>query len=321
MKSVVVVIVNYKVSDLTLNCLHSLAPEIKAIKNVHVVVVDNDSQDGSYEAISQGVADNAWSEWVTVLASDKNGGFAYGNNVGIQYAREHDFAGEYYWFLNPDTRVYPGGLSVLLDFMEANTQVGICGSAIENDDGSLWPICFRFPSIASEFERGAKLGLVTKLLSRWKVPREMGGENTQVDWLPGASFLIRDKVFSDIGLMDDGYFLYYEETDFCLNAFRSGWECWYVPASKIMHIAGASTGVTGQNTVRKPLPQYVFDSRRRYFTKNHGFIYALLADIAWISSYSMYLLRIILSGKKNDDPENLFWDSIKNSVLLNKFRS
>jgi hypothetical protein len=202
--------------------------------------------------------------------------------------------------------------------MQENPKVGICGSSIENDDGSLWPICFRFPGILSEFERGIKLGPVTKLLSRWKVPREMDQENAKVDWLPGASFLIRKEVFDSIGLMDDDYFLYYEETDFCLNAHRAGWECWYVPSSRVMHIAGASTGVVDQKIEKKKLPSYVFDSRHRYYTKNYGRTYATITDISWISAYALWQLRCLLTNKKTSEPNALLTDSIKHFALFKR---
>lgn len=316
--NVVVTIVNFKVAQLTIESLASLKSEVESAGGVKVIVVDNDSQDGSFEKISASVVEFGWSNWVEVVASPKNGGFAYGNNVGIKYAEEKGWGAKYYWFLNPDTKVYPGALTELVSFMESTPKSGICGSSILNEDGSLWPICFNFPGVLSEFERGVRLGVVTKLLSRWKVPQEMKPENAKVDWLPGASFLIRKEVFDDIGFLDDGYFLYYEETDFCLNAFRAGWSCWYVPASKIMHIAGASTGVVDQKTEQKPLPQYMFDSRSRYFTKNHGFLYACLADMSWLLGYGLNKIRTSVTGKSDDDPKNLFSDSFKNAVFIKK---
>jgi len=316
---VAILIVNYKVPGLTNACLASLRAEVEEFNDAKVVVVDNDSGDGSLEEIQSYVSENGWNSWVDVVASDKNGGFAYGNNYAIQHLKNSGQEAEFYWFLNPDTQAYKGSMTKLVKFMEAQPKVGITGSSILNDDGSLWPICFKFPGILSEFERGVRLGLVTKLLSRWKVPQEMAQVQAQVDWLPGASFMIRDKVFNDIGLMDDKYFLYYEETDFCLNAARAGWQCWYVPESQIMHIAGASTGVVDQKVAKKPLPQYMFDSRRRYFSKNHGAFYAGLADLSWLLAHGLWIIRRTITLKQNEDPANLFFDSLKNAVFVRFF--
>jgi N-acetylglucosaminyl-diphospho-decaprenol L-rhamnosyltransferase len=136
------------------------------------------------------------------------------------------------------------------------------------------------------------------------------------DWLPGASMMIRRQVFDAIGLMDENYFLYYEETDFCLQARRAGWSCWYVPQSRVMHIAGQSTGVTAETASPKRLPQYVFDSRRRYFVKNHGWLYAAMTDLSWLVGYGLWSVRRVIQRKPNTDPPCLFLDSLRNSVLL-----
>lgn len=318
MNTSTVIIVNYKVAKLTCGCLDSLESEVARNPGTHVIVVDNDSQDGSAEEISAYIETKNWKDWATCVPSDKNGGFAYGNNLGIAHAKSIGWDSPLYWLLNPDTFAYENALSELKSFLDNNKNVGICGSAIYNADKSLWPYCFRFPGVLSEFERGISLGFVSKLLSRWKVPREMAQENAKVDWLPGASFMIRKEVFDDIGLMDDDYFLYYEETDFCLNALRNNWECWYVPSSTVLHIAGASTGVVDEKVGSKPLPEYLFNSRRRYFLKNHGFLYALCADLAWIIGYSLFLVKTRLTKRNASLTKDLLKDSLKHCVLFKR---
>jgi GT2 family glycosyltransferase len=200
--------------------------------------------------------------------------------------------------------------------MEQHPQVGIAGSGIEEPDGTLWPIAFRFPSILSELDLSLRLGFVSKLLSKWVVAQHMGNTPQPIDWVPGASMMIRRHVFESIGLMDEGYFLYYEETDFCLQAKRAGWPCWYVPQSRIMHISGQSTGVTGKQDTPKRLPQYLFDSRRRYFVKNHGWFYAALADVAWLSGFILWQVRRRIQRKPDSHPPQMLTDFLRNSVLF-----
>ena len=321
--SVLVVIVNYKVAARVIDCLTSLEPQIADYGNAQVLVVDNDSQDGSFEAIRNHVAEKELNDWVTVLASDKNGGYAYGNNVGIGPAIEAESGAEYFWLLNPDTIAKDNALSGLVDFLQKHPEAGICGSALENEDGSDCSICFRFPNIFSEFERSIRLGFVTKLLSKWKVPIEMGNQEEMVDWLPGASFMIRRSVFETIGLLDDEYFLYYEETDFCLNAKKKGWQCWYVPSSKVMHVAGESTGLAGigiKEKRPKRLPQYLFDSRMRYFLKNHGVIYTFFADVLWIAGLSLWRIRRAVQRLPDNDPIDIWADSVANTMVLRFFK-
>jgi GT2 family glycosyltransferase len=116
--------------------------------------------------------------------------------------------------------------------------------------------------------------------------------------------------------MDEEYFLYYEDTDFGLQAKRAGWECWYVPQSRMMFIGGQSTGLMNPfGGQPKRRPQYWFEARRRYFLKNHGLLYAALADIAWIAGFALWRLRRIMQRKPDNDPPQLLGDSIRNSVF------
>jgi N-acetylglucosaminyl-diphospho-decaprenol L-rhamnosyltransferase len=314
---VLVVIVNYKTGRLVVECLASLEAEIARFPNARVVVVDNPSGDDSVEVIRSAVAERGWASWVAVLRSPLNGGFSYGNNQAIRPALASSEPPEYVWLLNPDTQVRPGALAELVRFMDDRPEVGITGSSIEEADGTVWPYAFRFPSFLSELDAGLKLGVVSKWLKDHVVTREMSNVPERVDWLPGASMMVRRRVFDAIGLMDEGYFLYFEETDFCLQAARAGFESWYVPASRVMHIAGQSTGVTGKQNIARRLPAYWFESRARYFMKNHGRLYGATTDLAWAASYATWRVRRRLQGKKVDeDPPHMLWDFLRHSTLV-----
>jgi hypothetical protein len=278
-------------------------------------VVDNDSGDGSVEQISAAIKENGWENWASVLPSDHNGGYSFGNNLAIRPALQSPCPPSYFFILNPDTQVRPGALKALVAFMEQHPEVGIAGSSLESSDGILWPIAFRFPTVLSELDSGLRLGIVTKLLSNWVVLRSMSNEACQVDWIPGTAMLIRREVFESVGLMDEGYFLFYEETDLCLQAKRAGWSCWYVPQGRIMSLVGESRKKANtSNSQRRP--QYHFESRQRYFVKNHGLLYAALADAVWIFGYALWRVRWILQGKPDKDPPKLLRDFIRNSVFL-----
>ncbi|NWK95847.1 glycosyl transferase family 2 [Sphingobium lactosutens] len=303
-----VAIVNYRTAGLVIDCLESLADELATYPQARVVVVDNDSGDGSVERIGAAIEQHGW-HWASMVASPVNGGFAYGVNLAVSAAPE-GFTPSFVWLLNPDTRVRPGALRTLLDFMHNHPSAGIAGSLIEDADGIAWPYAFRFPSAASEVERGARLGLVSRLLRRSAVLRRMGPDPAPVDWVSGASMMVRAGVFDAIGPIDEGYFLYFEETDFCLRARRAGWQCWYVPSARILHIAGQSTGLTGKNAVVPRMPAYWFESRRRYFVRNHGRGYAICADLAWILAHGGWRIRRRLQRLPDDDPAQLLSDFI-----------
>lgn len=316
--TLLVVIVNYCTSQLTINCLKSLQHQILEFQEAHVVVVDNQSPDHSVADLQTAIQDNQWSSWVSLLRASKNGGYAFGNNIAIRAVLAEPSPPAYLWLLNPDTEVKPNAMQILYDFMQTHPDCGIAGGSFENQDGSDWPIAFRFPTLWSELDHGLRLGIVTRLLSKWVVAREMDKQNAQVDWMAGASMIIRREVFDSIGLMDEQYFLYYEETDFCFQAKKAGWRIWYVPESRVMHIAGQSTKLTIRNTKPKRMPKYWFESRQRYFVKNHGKRYALIADVIWILSYLLWTLRRLIQGKPNQDPPCLLRDFIANSLLFSR---
>jgi GT2 family glycosyltransferase len=313
--NLLIVIVNYRTAPLVVDCLSSLSEQVLSLPGTQVVIVDNASGDGSSEAISEAISANGWSHWASLIASEKNGGFSFGNNLAIRSALKSENPPSYFLLLNPDTQVRPRALQALLEFMERCPNAGIAGSSFEDDEGQPWPFAFRFPSIFSEWDYGFRLGVLSKLLSRWTVSRTMGDEEAEVDWLSGACLMIRRQVFESVGLMDEEYFLYYEETDFCLQAKRAGWECWYVPQSRVMHILGQSTGVTCQNQQPKRTPQYLFDSRRRYFLKNYGLMYTALTDTIWIVGHLHWKVRKVIQQKPDVDPPNLLTDFLRNSVF------
>jgi N-acetylglucosaminyl-diphospho-decaprenol L-rhamnosyltransferase len=314
-RSVLVVIVSYRTAELVINGLAALALEAAVQPKLGVVVVDNTcGEDG--ERIRAAIAERGWGGFAMVMIAEKNGGYAYGNNLPIREALKASSPPDYFWMLNPDAEARPGSTQALVDFLKRDSKIGIVGSALLNPDGSVWGYAFRFPTVWSELERGVSFGPLSKLMKRHVVARKMGEQPEQVDWLPGASMMVRRAVFESVGLLDEGYFLYHEETDFCLQAQKAGWTCWYVPDSRVMHIAGGSTGVTTRNAAPKRRPQYVFDSRRRYFVKNHGWTYAILADSAFCAGLATCQVRRRLQGRETTDPPRFLWDSLRNHSLI-----
>jgi N-acetylglucosaminyl-diphospho-decaprenol L-rhamnosyltransferase len=313
-----VVIVNYRTGPLVVRCLASLQREIEDNPGCRVSVVDNCSGDDSAAVIERAIEANGWSGWVQLLRSPRNGGFAAGNNVALAPALREAGAPPCFWLLNPDTVVHPGALSSALQFLASHPQVGILGTSICEASGEPWPYVFRFPSIASEVIDGLRLGLATQLLRRWAVLRTTSDRPEQVDWVSGASFFVRREVFERVGLMDEGYFLYYEETDFCRAAWRKGLLCWHLPAARVTHIAGQSTGLISSAQIKPRMPAYWFESRRRYFTKNHGRLYAILADAAWATSFALWRVRRRLQRKPDDDPPSMLRDFVAHSALFRR---
>ena len=129
--------------------------------------------------------------------------------------------------------------------------------------------------------------------------------------------IVRSEVFRDIGVLDEGYFTFFEDVDFCFNAKKANWETWYVPASRVVHLVGQSTGITVKKPKRQP--SYSFEARRRYFLKNCGPLGAALADFGKITGLALWRLRVLL-GKPEATAPNYLRDCITHSVFLTGFK-
>jgi N-acetylglucosaminyl-diphospho-decaprenol L-rhamnosyltransferase len=314
--TLLVVIVNYRTVDLALDCLRSLEGEVSTVAGTRVVVVDNASGDDSVPRLEAAVRENGWGDWATIRPLERNGGFASGNNAAIRPALAGDDPPRYVLLLNPDTIVRPGALRALVDFMESRPDVGIAGSQLEEPDGTPQRSAFRFPSVLGELEGGLRLGPASRVLARWVVAPEIPKAPGPIDWVAGACMIIRRAVFDAVGLMDEGYFMYFEEVDFCHRARRAGWPCWYVPAARVVHLVGRSSGVTDPRAARKRRPGYWFLSRRRYFLGNYGRARTALADLAFALGHASYRLRRRVQRKPDNDPRWLLWDFIRYNFLL-----
>jgi amino acid adenylation domain-containing protein len=315
--SVLVITVSYKSARLVEDSLRALARERAAAPDIDLraFVVDNASGDGP--ALKCAIERNAWGGWATLVTSDHNGGFSYGNNLGFRHAFAEGPTPDYFLLLNPDAAVLPGAIAELVRFLEQHSDVGIAGSRLQFQDGTPWPYAFRFPSVWSEIDEGLGLGLVTSLLRSRVVARRMGDLPERVDWVPGASMMVRRRVVEDLGGLDEKYFLYFEELDFCLQANRAGWQTWYVPQSRVMHIAGQSTGVTARGRTG-PLPEYWFRSRSRFFAKNHGLPYAAATDVAALAAHGVGRIKRRMQNRPNVPA--FMVDLLRSSVIRQRNR-
>jgi N-acetylglucosaminyl-diphospho-decaprenol L-rhamnosyltransferase len=310
---VAIIIVTFKSARLTIDCLHSIATERAACDlNILVTVVDNSHVD--FPFIEEEIRSQNWASWITLVCPPKNGGFAYGNNFGARIACSNQ-SPEYIYLLNPDTVIRKGAISALVNFLEIRPEVGIAGSGLENPDGTDWPFAFRFPTIVSEIEEGLGLGLATLLLSRWVVARTMANSQQQIDWVPGASMMIRRSTFEALCGLDEEYFLYFEETDLCYRARERGFQTWYVPDSRVMHVAGQSTKVTERDSKPQRLPSYWFESRRRFFTQSYGRIYAAVTDIAALTARSLGKVKHMLAGQRDREIPFFISDLIRHAAF------
>lgn len=300
--TVLTIILNWRTAEMTLHAVEAAHREMAGIAG-EIVVVDNDSGDGSFEQISAGIRDAGFAR-VRVLQAGRNGGYGAGNNVGFRAGLSDGRRPDYFYVLNSDAFPDKGAVAALVAYLEANPSVGLAGSYIHGPDGDPHGTAFRFPSILGEFEGSARLGPVSRLLASHVVAMPLPEETRPVDWLAGASVMIRQSVLDRIGLFDEAYFLYFEETDLCLRARRAGWPTVYVRESEVTHIGSVSTGM-GRWT---RTPGYWFDSRQRYFTVNHGRAYAAAATAACVAGHLVWKIRKTLTRHPPIDPPHFLGD-------------
>lgn len=315
---VLVVVLNYRTPELAVRCLESLEDEVADIGSMRVVVTDNASGDGSVATIGSAIEANGW-DWCELRPLPRNGGYCFGNNAGIRPHLFGDDVPEYIMLLNPDTYVRPGAVGALLAFLDDHREVGIAGSRLEGPDGELQNGAFRFPTPLRETLDGFRMGVLYKAIRESNALYPLSDQPMQVDWVVGAAMMIRRQVLDDVGLLDEGYFLYFDEVDFCLRARRGGWPAFYVPASVVVHLVGRATGISDPKARPPRFPTYWFESRRRFFLKNHGAVATLLADVGFLGGYTTWRLRRVLQRKPDYDPPRFWIDFLRNSTLFKGF--
>jgi len=299
-----VVIINYKTPELVTDCLASLLPELKGIQ-AKVVVVDNASQDDSCLLIRNWIAENLADSQVELLASNENAGFSAGNNLGVQHVE----AG-HYLLLNSDTIVCEGAISLLLEAAEKEALAGLISPRLEWPDSVPQESCFRFHTPVSELISSANTGFITKIFQKFNVPFKVSEKVAYYDWTSFACVLVKAKVFKDIGLMDDGYFMYFEDVAFAHKAQRAGWKVLNIPTAHVVHLRGGSSPVKSQAKQRKRLPRYYYESRTRFFYQVYGHMGLLAANLCWMLGYGVSLLRSLLSSSFKPNISACQWRDI-----------
>lgn len=226
MFKVSVIIISFNTKDLTLEAVKSVYENSSGV-NFEVIVVDNNSQDGSVEVLKTFAKNH---KNFLLIENKDNLGFAKANNQAAKKAK-----GEYLFLLNSDTKVLPGSLKSLLDFADGTSDAGVVGPQLLNGDGTTQPSCVNFPTIRNairEYFLGKK-GLFDKY-----VPK--GNDPVVVDALVGAAFLITPEALKKVGLLDERYFFYFEDIDYCRRVKRVGLKVYYLPKIKIIHYHGVS---------------------------------------------------------------------------------
>ncbi len=294
---ILVSIINYRTAEMTIRCVATVMEELKGL-NGRVVVVDNASGDDSADRIEAWIAEQGDGTPVRLIRSERNTGFSGGHNIGIG-AGEADL----YLVLNSDAELRPGFFRAMLAAAAARPEAGLFAPAIEREDGSVQDSCFRFPTPVSEFIRGANSGPVTKALSGWTVSLGPDPDEADIRWASFACILLRETMVREIGPLDEGYFMYFEDIDYCREARRKGWRIARVGQARALHLQGGSGPVKKLSRARKRLPAYFYASRSRFFYRSYGWAGLIAANLSWAAGRGVAQTRRLLGVEVNSAAE------------------
>lgn len=250
-----IVVVNWNVKTLLANCLESLQADLQSLaeRGAEVWVVDNASTDGSVTMLQKQFP------WVKLVENAKNVGFATANNQAIRQS-----TGQYVLLLNPDTVIKPQALLKLVDFLEATPQAGAVGAHILNEDESLQTSSYPAPTLPRELWRLFHLDALwpysSYRMADWRLD-----EPHPVDSLLGACILLRRQVLDQVGLLDEGYFMFSEEIDLCYRIKQAGWSIYWLPEARVIHYGGQST-----QQAATAMFLSLYRGKLIYFRKNRG---------------------------------------------------
>jgi len=229
---VTIVIVNWNTRDILRHCLRTIYEQTRGIE-FEVIVVDNASIDGSAEMVRQDFPQ------AILQVNRTNAGYAAANNQGMKASR-----GRYILVLNSDTLILDRAIEKMVDFADAHPQAGVLGCRVRNPDGTLQPTCFMFPSALNSLLSALYLNKLfphSRFFSREVMTWWDRGDVREVEVVTGCFMLVRREALDEVGWMDERFFMYAEETDWCYRFRKAGWQVLFAPVAEIVHLGGQST--------------------------------------------------------------------------------
>ncbi len=292
-REIVVSIINYRTPEMTIESAQSVLEQFEGV-NGEVVIVDNLSGDNSIDVLEGWLSTLPNDAPIRLIRSPANLGFSGGHNLGMAAV-----IANYYLILNSDALLRPGFIDRILLEARAHPEAGFIAPRLEGDDGSVQNSCFRFPSPIGEFIRGANTGVITKVLNGHYTSMGIDPDPSQIEWASFACILVNAQMYQEIGPMDEGFFLYFEDAEYCLRGRRAGWHVHHCPEARAVHFRGGSGPVKKMLIERKRLPAYFYSSRTRFMYLAYGRFGLWRANILWLFGHTIAVTRK-LAGRKNN---------------------
>lgn len=281
-----IIILNWNTRDLLAQCIDTLGQHMGTLSH-EIVVVDNASSDGS-----QAMMQSRYPQ-VRLIQNAGNVGFAAGNNRGMR-----ESTGRYMLLLNTDAFVTEGALQAMVALADAQPRAGLIGAQLRNADDSFQASFTPFPTLPREFLILSGLGRMVYGPNFPSAGPEVEKGPQVVGYVEGAALLVRRETFEQAGGLDEGFFMYAEEVDWCYTLQKAGWQVWYQPEARIIHLGGGSS-----KTRRTAREADLYRSRVRFFRKHYGLVLAaalkgLIYGSVLVKQAAHGALRLASSGKR-----------------------
>ncbi len=301
--SLCVIVINFRTPGYTIDCLASLEPERADVPGLHVLLVENASGDDSVPRLRQAIAEKGWSDWVTFLPQEKNLGFAGGNNVGFRRVLAQAHPPEFILLLNSDTLVHRGCLKLALERVRREPDIGVMSCMLRNRDGSVQNICRRFPSPPRETVRALGLPYVWRRPFEWAELEDAGWDRERtardVGWVGGAFMLMRTETVRRLGGLDESFFFYGEDIEFCHRMWRGGLRVFFDPAGSITHFGGGSSDSARLADRRKEV--LIWRARFHVQRRCYGALAAAWMRLLYIAVFSAKVGWLFVTGRRGTD--------------------
>jgi N-acetylglucosaminyl-diphospho-decaprenol L-rhamnosyltransferase len=306
-------ILNYRTPGLTIDCLRSLAFERVSCPSFDVILIDNASGDDSVPRIREAIDAEGWASWVRFLPLDKNLGFAGGNNHSLRLRLDEPDCPPFQLLLNSDTIVHPGCLATSLAWMREHTDCGAFSCMLRNKDGSVQNVCRKFPRPDRETVRALGLPYVAPRAFAWADLEDMdwdreAARDREVEWIGGAFMLLRSDAIRSAGVMDETFFFYGEDTEWCYRLRRHGWKICFDPRASITHFGGASSDSTRMLDKRREI--LIWKARFLVQRRCYGSLSALWIRAVYIYAFAMRVLWLAATGQR----KTLKYQSIRSGL-------
>jgi len=283
-----IVIVNWNTRAIVSNCLRSVFEETDKIK-FEVIIVDNASTDGSVEMIREEFPE------VIIICNKSNRGFAAANNQGIQIGR-----GEYVLLLNSDTIILDNAISKSIFFARNNPKAAVTSCRVLNSDKTLQPTCFMFPSICNMILSSTyiyKIFPKNRFFGRERMSWWKRNDVRDVDAVTGCFMLVRKDAIGEIGNMDERFFMYAEETDWCYRFKQAGWQVMFMPDAEIIHLhKGSSKKI--ESTMRLQLSGSILLFFEKHKSRTQYILACLFTALFFFARVPYWFVIAIISKKK-----------------------